>query len=69
MKIEDYVGGSQSVSDNQTVMSCDDDEFKIKERLRDTVRPAATRRLPQKVSIRSETRFLRVAQCCSAYAG
>ena len=69
MKIEDYVGGSQSVSDNQTVMSRDDDEFKIKERLRGTVRPAATRRLSQKVSIRSETRFLLVAQCCSACAG
>ena len=30
MKIEDDVGRSQSVSDNQTVMSRDDAEFKIK---------------------------------------
>ena len=30
MKIEDYVGRSQSVSDSQTVMSRDDAEFKTK---------------------------------------
>ena len=36
MKIEDHVGGSQSVSDSQTVMPRDDDEFKIKGRLRGT---------------------------------
>ena len=29
MKIEDYVGRCQSVSDSQTVMSRDDAEFKI----------------------------------------
>ena len=40
MKIEDYVGRSQSVSDSQTVMSRDDAEFKIKGKI---VRHSQTR--------------------------
>ena len=63
VRIKDNVGRSQ------TVMLRDDAEFKTKGKIARHSQTAATRRRSQKVSIRSETRSLRVAQCCSACAG